>query len=520
MGLQGIVPALTPTNKIPGDYLESRDEVGAGAQTRYLWIVAAKDSGATGTLTIDSEVRDITSDADALTAWGANSRGYRMALQALAGGQGGISIKGSAYTISGGAAATATITIDGTWTVAGELFYRLAGKPIGPIGVAASDTVQNVADAIAAYINADDSFAATAGVAAGGGTEYVVTLTSGSYGTAGNLLTIWQDMSRKPSGLTSTLAGGTALASGGKYFTGGAGTISLANLLTATFSNEFVTQVCDVTDTTNLGRLETQIDTKLGPLEGRLECALLGLVGTVSASGSIAQSTLNSRDFEALWMEESEVPGEEFAARFAAMRHLAEFSSAPDAPNQRYDWVYLPWMVAQEAPSKRPSRATIKSALNYGLTPLATENGRVYLVRAVTTRTLTDTAAADDGTVDVAQDRVAKEYRRGLKAVLGDHRANHKFLDNDPAEGDEPGVDASTTYPKRIRDVVKLFNQQKALDGWLAQVEDAVNQPQVALNPNVSPPRAVVYAPFVPKPLYHQTEGVVAKRKFLVTASA
>jgi hypothetical protein len=729
--MQGTVAALTPDDKIPGEYFEARDETGAGTATRYLWIVAASNAAGDGDLVADSEVRDITSDADALQAWGPNSRGYRAALRALQGGQGGISIKGSTYTISGGAQATAKVVVDGTWSTTGTWYGRLAGRPIGPIGIARTDDPEAVANAIADYVNADSAFAATGTVAAGDGTEFIVTFTDGSEGTAGNSLTLWQDKSKVPSGMTITLGGdvggtvasdvgpwalanndnlvvafnaggdqtfavactaaiitgtgatyagvtaghsvtidingtqyqavfagtentqglfhavlasvlagvalvtnsggqtrittskkgssitgaivsgdsdvlaslglsvasftnagpnnvadssaitaaewvtimsaltngtaeddggtlrltsattgssgtvqvkssstsddemgfdntahaggvgaGAALASGGVYFAGGSGTISLANLLTATFSDEFVTQVYDVTDVTNLGRVETQIDTKAGPLEGRLECAVVGLVGTLSASGSVAQSTLNASAFEVLWMEESEVPAEEFAARWAAIRHLAEFSTAPDAPNQRYDEVPLSWMVAQEAPSKRPSRSSIKSALNFGLTPIATIKGRPVLIRAVTTRTLTDLGAADDGTIDVAVDRTGKEYRRGLTATLRAHRAQYKFLDNDPAEGDEPEIEPNTTYPKRIRDVVKLFNQQKALDGWLAQVEAAENQPQVALNPNSATPRAVVYAPYVVRPLYHQTEGVVAKRKFQVATSA
>jgi len=728
--MQGTVAALTPDDKIPGDYLEARDETGAGTATRYLWIVAAANAAGDGDLVADSEVRDITSDADALQAWGPNSRGYRAALRALQGGQGGISIKGSTYTITGGAQATAKVVVDGTWSTTGTWYGRLAGRPIGPIGIASTDDPEAVANAISDYVNADSAFAALGSVAAGDGTEFIVTFTDGSEGMAGNALTLWQDKSKIPSGMTITLGGdvggtvasdpgpwalanndtlvvafnaggdqtftiqaaaatktgsgatyaavtaghtltltlsgtqyvvtftgsestqgtfhatinavisaggnasnsagqtrlttaikgssasgtvdagdsdvlaslgltvgsfttgtnnvanvaavtaaewvtimsaitngtveddggalrftsattgssgtvqvkssstaddemgfdntshaggvgsGAALASGGVYFAGGSGTINLANLLTATFSEEFVTQVCDVTDVTNLGRLETQIDTKAGPLEGRLECAVIGLVGTLAASGSIAQSTLNASAFESLWMEESEVPAEEFAARWAAIRHLAEFSTAPDAPNQRYDEVLLSWMVAQEAPSKRPSRASIKSALNFGLTPIATIKGRPILIRAVTTRTLTDLGAADDGTIDVAVDRTGKEYRRGLQATLAAHRAQYKFLDNDPAEGDEPEIEPNTTYPRRIRDVVKLFNQQKALDGWLAQVEAAENQPQVALNPNSATPRAVVYAPYVVRPLYHQTEGVVAKRKFQVATSA
>ena len=729
--IQGQVAALAANDKVPGEYLESRDETGSGVGTRYLWIEGLKASSG-GDLTVDEEVREIFSDTDALTAWGANSEGYRKALRAL---RYGVPIKGSAHSISSGIAATALITIDGTWSTTGSVYYRLAGRPVGPVSVAASDGPEDVADAIAAYINADPAFAATAAVSAGSGTAYVVTLTWGSYGTRGNSGVIWQDDSDAPSGLTSTLGGsvgatvacdagpwtlangdtivvafnaggdqtfavsataaavecanadtyalsdgqmitvkidaeataqsiafltaefvsigaataeevaavinakivgatatvtstgtkvtitsdtkgtnshvevtggtansalgfstsevdgtgnvadvsavtaaewvtimtaitngtvedyndallftstttggsgtvqikasstaddemgfdnavhtgttgGSALTSGGIYFSGGSGTESVATLLTATYSEEFYTQASSIRDATNLARFETQIDSKLGPLEGRLECFVGGLVGTLAASGSIAQSTLNDASFQMLWMEEAETPAEEIAAGVAAMRHLAESASDANDPNQRYDDVLLDWIQPQEAPSKRPSRATLVSALNYGLTPLATRNGRVYMVRAVTTRTLTDSGDADDGTIDVGTDRTSKRYREELRDMLREHREQHRFLDNDPAEGEEPTVDKNTTYPRRIADAIKSLNVRLRDRGWITQIDLATNQPRVALNPDSSTARAVVYAPHVPRPLFHQTEGVVAKRKFIVAVTA
>jgi hypothetical protein len=319
---------------------------------------------------------------------------------------------------------------------------------------------------------------------------------------------------------TSALAGGASLTSGGVYFTSGAGTETISTLLTATFSNEFYTVVCSCRDATNLGLLEAQIDSKLGPLEGRLECAVGAMVGTLAASGSIAQTTLNDASFQLPWLEESETPGEEIAAGIAAFRHLYESANDADDPNQRYDDVLFEWIQPQEAPSKIPSRATVVSALNYGLSPLVTRNKQVYMVRAVTTRTLTDGGDADDGTIDVGHDRVAKRYREELFNTLEDHRRLHRHLDNNPAEGEEPNGPADTTYPARAEDVIKNLNRDLAAKSWIAQVDLATNQPKCALNPNSSTPRLVVYAPFVPKPQYHQTEGVVAKKKFLVTATA
>ena len=101
MTILGQVASLAANDKIPGEYLESRDETGAGVGTRYLWIEALKASGA-GDLTVNTEERDIFNDEDALTAFGASSEGYRMCLRAL---RYGVPIKASAHAATGSPAA-------------------------------------------------------------------------------------------------------------------------------------------------------------------------------------------------------------------------------------------------------------------------------------------------------------------------------------------------------------------------------------------------------------------------------
>lgn len=509
----GYVPELAPDDKVPGNYLKSITQFGSSVGTQYLFVCgAAASSGAN--ITAGTQVVDILTEADALYWAGANSEGYRMLMRALS--VGGVKIKyGTVALTATPTAATATITIDGTWTTTGSLYYRLGGRAVGPVNISAADTVQGVANAIAAYINADPLFPATAAVASGAGTTYIITLTTASQGTRSNGIIIWQDTTKKPSGLTSTLGGsGDATTSGGKYFAGGSGTESSATLLATTWTDEFFTNAISFRDSTNLGLWETQINNKLSPLEGRLEAVVTCAVGTLAASGSLAQSTLNNQNFQMLWLEETETPGEELAALHAAQRHQLEIIH----PNRRYNGLLMPDVQAQEAPTKRPSRATLVAALNYGLTPLETRNDKVFCVRAVTTRTQTDGGDADNGTIDVAQDRVAKETRRRLKLALDDHMVIHPYLVEDPAEGDEPDVPADNTYPKKIASLATELFLQLQKDNWLSQVEQ--NLPKCGLNPLSATARAVVFAPIVPKPLFHQTEGTVALRKFQVAAAA
>lgn len=307
--------------------------------------------------------------------------------------------------------------------------------------------------------------------------------------------------------------GGSAATSGAMYFSGGSGTETVSTLLDNLQTDEFFTIAFSQRDSTNLGRWETATNTKLGPLVGLLENLVCAVPGTLSAAGSLAQTTLNHSSFEMLWMEEPETPPEEMAAQWAATRHQAEITF----PNNRYDLVRLEGIQPQEARSKQPSRATQVAALNYGLTPIGTSNNAAVLARAVTTRTQTDTGGVDDGTVDVAQWRTALEFRRALKNMLTDHMTVHPYIVDDPAEGNEPDVPQGVTFPKNIANATWALEYQKQNDKWLAQVK--LNPPRCALHPTSATPRPILYAPIVVLPLLHQIAGTVALRKFQVAVT-
>lgn len=512
----GNVAELAPDDKYPGIYLKSTVENASDEGTHYLLVVGAVAADDSGALTPDSDVVDVITDADALYYAGANSEGYRMLMRAL--DVGGVRVKYAAAAITGGAQAEATITVDvtATLTTTGSVTLRVGGRTVGPIGISLSDTPQTIANAIAAAINADLRMPVSAAVASGSGTTYVVTLTAGSDGARGNSFIVWKDLRLTPGEVTVTLAGGSSVTSGGVYFHNGAGTESVASLITTLQSEEYFTCAIAQRDATNLGRWETATNTKLGALVGLLENFVTATVGTLSAAGTLAQTNLNHSSFEMLWMEESETPGEELAAMWAAYRHQLEIQH----PNQRYDLVVMNDVQPQQAKSKQPSRSTQVAALNYGLTPIGTKNNKAVLARAVTTRTQTELGGADNGTVDVATWRVALEYRRRLKAMLEEHLQIHQYVVDDPAPGNEPEIPSGTTYPSNIVTATLKLNFQLQNDSWLTSVGLPANRPRCALHPTSATPRPILYAPIVPLPLLHQIAGTVALRKFQATVAA
>jgi phage tail sheath gpL-like len=309
-------------------------------------------------------------------------------------------------------------------------------------------------------------------------------------------------------------AGGTAVASGGKRFTGGAGTEDLTDLLATLAVERYWTVALASRDATNLARFEAATDTKAGPLVRLFENVVTATTGTYAASTSLAQTTLDDVRYQMLWMEEGETPAEEMAAWMAAVRHQREVVN----PNTKYDGMVTPF-VPQEAPSKRPNRATQVAALDVGLTVVPTRNSAAYIARAITTRTLTDAGAADDGTIDVGQARTPDEVNEIIGAdwlayTDAEDTTAHHYLRNDPAEGEEADVPAGTTYPAAWQKQVtrRLKQLEAAPYGWITEVD--ANPTVVNMHPTASSPRFVQYTPIVVTPLTHQLEGTIAQKKF------
>lgn len=205
---QGFVAELSPTDKVPGAYINVIMGVGGTSNSsipKYLLIVGMPSSA--GHITPDAAVVDIYSEADADYWFGAGSEAALMCYAALA--VGGVRIKAASASMSAGAKSTATITIDNdgsAWTSAGTWTYRVGGKVLTGT-VLSTDSISAVASSIAAKVNGTPKLPVTAVASAGAGTSYIVTLTNKSEGVRGNRLILWQDTSGLPAHMTSTLGG-------------------------------------------------------------------------------------------------------------------------------------------------------------------------------------------------------------------------------------------------------------------------------------------------------------------------
>lgn len=501
-----LVGELSSTDKVPGSYVKVRFGVGAlsGADTpKYLLIVG--QPSADGTITPDTEVVDIFTESDADTYAGAGSEGARMLYGALA--QQGTRIKYACATAAVGAvAAEAIITIDksGVLQLTGTWRYRIGGVEITG-GIAATDGPQQVAEAIAAYINARPKLAVEAAAAAGGvGTEWEVTLTHKTPGARGNDLILWQDDSELPSGFTSVLSGGSAVGNGGIRFASGSGTEDITTLLATLASAEYFMIAAAQKDATNLGRWRTQQDTKAGPLIGLSDHIVYAVNGTYAATSALAQG-LNEERAQLLWMQDSETPTEEIAAINAAMRFVAERSN----PNSSYDNDVLVGVFGQTHVGTIPARTVLVAALDSGITPITTVNGQALIVRAITTRSLTDSGAADDRTLDVAMARVPDEVRREIVVYwTSDYRVNNKLIRANPRAG-EPDVPSGIATPagwnRALTELMIRLSDENNGQRWITGVRQY--PPRSMLHPNVT--RIVFEAPCIVLETQHQIEGTV-----------
>jgi phage tail sheath gpL-like len=499
----GVITELSDSDKDPGFY--GKTAYGAGPIALQsiplkLLLLGLKHASS-GSLTVDTQIVRVYSETDVDTYAGAGGELARMAYAALK--IQGVEIYIGAPAPNGsGVAATMTITIGGTWTTAGTLRVIVAGLEID-CAVTAAHSTSNVATNLAAAINAKSKCAASASALSA-----VVTLTWKSATTRGNRGIVFRDLTGAPSGLTATLGGGGSSVTGdavvgnGITFVSGAGAEDYTNILSAAYTGRWHRIVSSVIDSTNLGRIETQLDTKAGPFEGRMEHAIVGSNGTLSAAASLSLSPMNAQRMQHVWMEATETPIEEIAAYIGALRTSTEQTT----PNVSYSGVVIPFAKPQRDRAKWLDHSLRVSALNSGLTPLNTSDaGEVSIVRSITTRHQTSSGDPDDRTLDTS-DAVVPDYVRDDLRVgwLYEFKPANPYVRDDASDEEkEPPAGAAT--PKRWNGYVEARLQLHEDNRILTDVTS--NKPKTVYNSTAK--RLASIVPTKRLPLQEQMEVLV-----------
>lgn len=428
MSFQFNINGFSSTDGVPGAYGIVKYGAGAQSAASIPLTLLLVHLGAGGTATPDQDIVQVASASDADTAFGAGWPLTRMCQAAL--NIPGVNVFGMPVAAAGGAAAafiTVTFTASGM-TASGTYYFRIAGVKL-QITINPTDTATDIAvafkNAINQYPRLPVRVTNTAGVA---------TVTAVGAGTWANTLIYFHDTRSIPAGSTAVVTnGGSVVTGGGIPFSGaGAGTgtenvtTALAILLPQHYDRIGIGQV----DATNLGRWRTQLQAQAGVLNGNIQFAVAAANGTFSAASSLGQTTLNDQLFQMVWLLNSETPACEIAATVAAMRTAAE-QADPDAA---YDYVQVPGIAPQSQAADRPLHATLVSAINGSVTACTTtDDGRVVIVRSVTTRSLNG-ATPDFATRDTGQAVVPAFC---LKDILLNWTTD--FQPNNPRVMDNPG---------------------------------------------------------------------------------
>lgn len=505
MGSPYSIVGFSSNNRVPGFYGETVYGAGSiSAASLPITLLLIGQMLSTGSATTNQSILSVVSATQADNYFGPGSELARMCQAALR--VPGVNILAAPVADPGSspAQATLTITIAGTWTASGTLNYRVGGLPI-QVTVGATDNITTVASNLSKQLNADPRYPWTASPSSG-----VVTLTVRQVGARGNQYLVFQDLSQAPAGLTSTLAGGTALTGGITPFSGGTGTDSNTTLLAILANQAFDRIVTAEIDATNLGAIATQLNTQSGPTINFLQHAIYCTSGTLSAANTIATG-LNAYRMQGLWYLNSETYPAEIAAYFGALRCATE-QNDPDAA---YDDAVLPYVQPQSQPGDRPQNATLQSAINNGVTPIYTPNGTQALVcRSVTTHTLNG-STPDYRTLDTSQAYVPDFVRKdaSLQWATSFRPNNPRVFDNPPANLPAPpsGVaypdSWNSFYTKRLRDFEKGIlssGGSAAAAPTVAPIIVDVDHNQMSTVYSQSQKCLISVIPVLPAPTQHQ----------------
>ncbi len=378
----------------------------------------------------------------------------------------------------GGVAATGSVVVAGTPSEAGTVCLYITGQRL-QVAISTSDTPTTIATALAAAINAMATLPVTATSSVG-----TVTLTSRHKGTLGNDIDLrlnYYPLSEKtPAGITVTI---TAMDSG-------TGDPSIATAISNIGATQYNTIIMAFNDATNLGLIETELDTRWGPLyqnDGHVHMGLRGTVGTINTY----LSTRNNPHVTHWTCETGGEPGPiwEKAAMAGA---TAAYYLAID-PARPLQTLVLPGRLPA-SPEKRFTRSERNNVLSYGgATTIVDAGGNVVIERAVTNYVHNSGGYIDPSYRDIETMYTLSLLRYQVRARISQKFPRYKLAN----DGTQFAPGQAVVTPKIIRaELIALFRDwedaglvedvdQFKADLLVARNGTDVNRVDVLLPPNI-----------------------------------
>jgi hypothetical protein len=240
--------------------------------------------------------------------------------------------------------------------------------------------------------------------------------------------------------------GGATATGGGVYFSGGAATENVTNVLGVIGRQWYNYIAAAQSDATNAVLWRNWADAQAAPLTEKPSFIVFATNTSLSSAATIATNDMNDPLLQFVWMLNAETHPTEIAAAMAALRCESEQQNA----NADYDDAELLGVQPTDAKAAAdiPNQATMQIALDEGITPLyTTTDNRVRVVRSITTLSLVG-GNPYYGTLDTSEAVVPQEVRRRLKARWAAFRQKNPYLRSEPAQS-EPTPPQGVATPSR-----------------------------------------------------------------------
>lgn len=222
-----------------------------------------------------NDIHKVTSADQAAEYWGKGSVIHRLFISWFKNNK-IVEVYGQGLTEATGSQATLDVTVTGTATASGTVYFYVAGKQL-QIAVAKDDDPTAVASAIVTAITADSSLPVSATNTLG-----VVTITAKNAGELGNDIDLrynYNDGEELPAGTSIDIGAGTDQG----FLAGGTGTPAGVSSAISNWGDEWYNViVLSFSDTTNIGLVETEMADRFGSLRQIGGVAFTGVRDTLS----------------------------------------------------------------------------------------------------------------------------------------------------------------------------------------------------------------------------------------------
>ena len=466
------IPGLSPSDPVPGNYLVvkfAQGVAGAGTTDYSAVLIGNALSGSLASVTAGQRVYSAVSDdqlvteADAISLFGSGSELHLMFREFRK-----RNVNSSLYAIAvdegvSAVAATGTITLTGTATTPATARAFICDTLV-EVGISIGDTATIVALAMRDAINSQTFLPVTASVASG-----VLTLLSKNRGPRGNELRFSAKMFPSTGtglaitpGIRTTLSGGSVADDN---------TTALVTLSTS----RYYYYISAANDSANLGRVSSQITSMGVATVGLRQRAVTGWSGSsVSAAQAVAVAQNNPR-VEIVFQQESDLGQARLAAAACSVYTLQEQALGADYSMNFNGFgkdatTGAIWQIPGALSGVKMARTQIVSALNNGITPIATTTvGSTYLVRRITTYSLNG-ASPDYRVRDACKVTVADRFGDDLISQF-DTRFPGKNVGNDPLPG-QPIPASNVVTPRMVKSCINdLVNEYGGVGGGPALLE-------------------------------------------------